>query len=81
MSASPSTDSSAAPAVLLHVLEAKHPLRTKPLGEIGAQVRNLQQAAWRDLASWYIARVSFNQLGEAWTETNEFRAGPITPTP
>lgn len=68
-------------ATLLHTLPVEHPLRTTPMGEIGAQVRNLQQSAWRDLATWYIARVTFNQLGTAWTETNEFRARLITSTP
>lgn len=59
---------------LLHELPADHPLRNTPLGEIGAEVRNLQSTLWRDLKTWYIGRCTYNQLGDSWTSTNEFRA-------
>ena len=59
--------------LLLGRLSSQDPLRNRPLGKIGAQVRNLQSSTWRDLAAWYIARCTFNELGDAWTDTNEFR--------
>lgn len=58
--------------VLLHTLPQGHPLRSAPL--LGAQCRNLLCKEWRDIGpSWAIAKASFDQLGEAWTCTTEFR--------
>ncbi len=59
---------------LLHELPAEHPLRTTPLRDIGAQVRNRVQTNWRDCSTWRIGASTYNALGPAWTETNDFRA-------
>ena len=61
--------------VLLHALPAGHPLRQMPLQ--GAQCRNLHSKEWRDIrGSWAIAGASFDQLGDSWTSTTEFRRAP-----
>jgi len=57
---------------LLHELPVGHDLRRLPL--LGAQCRNLRGGVWREIArSWGIASASYDQLGEAWTTTTEFR--------
>ena len=57
---------------LLHELPAGHELRRLPL--LGAQCRNLRSGVWREIArSWGIASATYDQLGEAWTTTTEFR--------
>lgn len=66
----------AAPApaahVLLHTLPLGHDLRVRPL--LGAQCRNLQSKEWRNIGpSWGIAGVSFDELGQSWKDTTEFR--------
>lgn len=58
---------------LLHELPIGHPLRGQPLGPMAAQCRNLHSKEWRDLARWHIARCAYDDLGEAWTATSEFR--------
>lgn len=58
---------------MLHQLPVCHNLRCMPLGCIDAEVRNVGSKTWRSLASWKIAKASFNQLGPVWTANNEFR--------
>ena len=58
---------------LLHELPRGHALRTRPLGQIAAQCRNRQGKEWRDVARWRIASASYDELGESWTSTSEFR--------
>lgn len=60
--------------MILHLLPSEHPLRNKPLGEIGAECRNCESTVWRSVATWHISKFTFNQLSIAWTHTNEFRA-------
>lgn len=63
--------------VLLHMLPVGHALRIAPL--LGAQCRNLHSKEWRDIRpSWGIAGDSFDQLGDSWTSTTEFRVAPNT---
>jgi hypothetical protein len=59
--------------LLLEELPPDHALRKLPLGSIGAQCRNRLSKEWRDLARWRIASCSFDDLGESWTSTSEFR--------
>jgi|GEM_PF-6499192 len=59
----------------LHELPVDHPLRCKPLAEIGAEVRNLHSTQWRKVEPrWGIARNRYNDLRGPWIEHNEFRA-------
>jgi hypothetical protein len=58
---------------LLHELARDHPLRRQPLGMLAAQCRNRHSKEWRDVARWRIASCAFDDLGEAWTTTSEFR--------
>lgn len=60
--------------VLLAELPPGHNLRTRPLGEVGAQCRNKLSKDWRDIERWRIATCSYDQLGSSWTDTSEFRA-------
>lgn len=63
----------------LHELPPGHELRTRPLA--GAQVRNRNSKLWRDITpSWAIAKNCYDQLGFAWTKTNEFRFKDEGPT-
>ncbi len=63
---------------LLHELPAGHELRRRPL--LGAQCRNLRSGVWREIArSWGIASATYDQLGEAWTSTTEFRVAIVDP--
>lgn len=50
-----------------------HVLRRQPLGSLGAQCRNRRSKEWSDVACWRIASSAFNDLGESWTATSEFR--------
>lgn len=50
-----------------------HVLRREPLGSLGAQCRNRQSKEWRDVVRWRIASCTFDELGESWTATSEFR--------
>lgn len=59
--------------VRLADLPRGHELRTRPLGEVGAECRNKLSKDWREMKRWAIARCSYDELGEAWTETSEFR--------
>jgi len=58
---------------LLGDLPVGHALRRQPLGLLGAQCRNRQSKEWRDVARWHIASCAFDELGESWTSTSEFR--------
>ncbi len=58
---------------LLDDLPIGHVLRRQPLGSLGAQCRNRRSKEWRDVARWRIASSAFNDLGESWTATSEFR--------
>lgn len=60
--------------VLLHELPADHRLRNAPLRDIGAEMRNRHQQNWRLCGTWHIGAASYNTLGAAWHECNEFRA-------
>ena len=59
---------------LLHTLPPDHPLRNTPLGEIRAEVRNLQSDKWRKVLLMRISQFDFNHLRGGWLSANEFRA-------
>ena len=59
--------------VLLGDLPRGHLFHTRPLGDLGAQCRNKLGKEWRDLKRWAIASYCYDQLGESWTATSEFR--------
>ncbi len=58
---------------MLHELPRGHVLRSRPLGLLAAQCRNRLGKEWRDVARWRIASASYDELGESWTSTSEFR--------
>ncbi len=58
---------------LLHELPRGHELRISQMGGLGAQCRNLLGKEWRDLSRWRIASSTYDELGESWTSTSEFR--------
>ncbi len=60
--------------MILGQLPKDHPLRNRPLSEIGARCKNLHTKTWRDCREWKIGAVTYNDLGTAWTETSEFHA-------
>ena len=60
--------------ILLHTLPVDHPLRNKPLGEIGAEIRHKAFNKWRPIGLWRIGKVNYNTLGTVWLDNNEFRA-------
>src|SRR5947208_13294046 len=59
--------------VVLGTLPRGHALRTAPLGPLGVECRNLLCKEWRCVARWAIASAAYDDLGEAWTRTSEFR--------
>jgi hypothetical protein len=69
-----------AAVVLLSELPRGHDLRTRPLGEVGAECRNKQGKEWRNVARWRIAANSYDDLGPSWTDTSEFRVRTVTGT-
>lgn len=69
-----------AAVVLLSELPRGHDLRTRPLGEVGAECRNKQGKEWRNVARWRIAANSYDDLGPSWTDTSEFRVRTVTST-
>lgn len=72
MTVRPSTDRS---YLMLAELPADHPLRSMPLVEAAAEVRNRGSVTWRPIQpGWLIAKASFNQLSGTWLENNEWRA-------
>lgn len=58
---------------MLHELPRGHVLRSRPLGLLAAQCRNRLGKEWRDVARWRIASASYDELGESWISTSEFR--------
>lgn len=64
--------------LLLHTLPQGHDLRRAKL--LGAQCRNLHSKEWRLISkNWGIAESCFDQLGDAWTHTTEFRRASNAP--
>lgn len=59
--------------ILLSSLPQEHELRNKKLKEISAEIRNKLSKAWRNPSTWKIGNFSYNELGDVWTELNEFR--------
>ena len=54
---------------ILNDLPVDHVLRNTPLAEIGAEYRWVKAKTWRRvLPSFRIATVSYNALGEVWTQ-------------
>lgn len=58
----------------LDTLEISHPLRTMPLRQIKAQMRNRLGTLWREVATWKIGATCYNDLAPFWHEYNEFKA-------
>ena len=60
---------------LLNDLPPSHPLRNKPLIEIGAQYQIKDSKIWATVTPPYgIAKKTFNQLGEVWTTWDKWKA-------
>jgi hypothetical protein len=57
----------------LKQLPTEHPLRNTPLGEIQAECRNILHTRWRPVATWRIARATFNELDPVWLECDDWR--------
>lgn len=59
----------------MHELPRGHFVRRLPLGELRAECRNKASTLWRPVyrPQWAIAKVCYDELGEAWTSTSEFR--------
>lgn len=62
--------------VSLPALPISHPLRNKPLAEIGAQYSNIHGAGkWTTVTAGFgIAKATFNDLTGTWIENNLWRA-------
>jgi hypothetical protein len=57
----------------LKTLPADHPLRNRPLAEIGAEYSN-RGGPWKQvLPSYRIAKACYNALGDIWTTHDEWR--------
>lgn len=64
----------------LGVLPVDHPLRNVPLVSIGAETRWRHGSQWEAVEfHWKIARLSFNDLGDAWVDNWEWRATVVFP--
>lgn len=46
--------------------------RNMKLKDLDAKCRNKLQKDWRPVAKWAIGNCTYNQLGDAWTDTSEF---------
>lgn len=58
----------------LKELPVDHKLRNTPLGQIHAEYQLIQSVMWNEVRpSFYIARVTFNQLSEVWTKWDQWR--------
>lgn len=69
------TQSDVAAGELLGNLSIEHVLRNSPLIEIGAEYRGRRSGQWKAVSPKYtIAQKSFNELGEAWTGYDDWRA-------
>lgn len=51
-----------------------HPLRNRPLGEIGAQVKSMTGDSFRSVETWKISPKCYNELDVVWTGYIAFRA-------
>ena len=61
--------------MLLKNLPKEHPLRNKPLIEIGAEYKRYDSKIWQAVTPPYgIAKKTYNDLGEVWTNWDEWRA-------
>ena len=61
--------------ILLATLPSDHPLRNKPLIEIGAQYKRYDSKVWQDVTPPYgIAKKCYNDLASVWTEFDEWRS-------
>ncbi len=59
----------------LYLLDPDHRLRNAPLSEIGAEYRSAGTKTWRRVGLQYrIAGHTFNELGESWVTSTEWRA-------
>lgn len=58
---------------LYTILDDAHPLSNRPLGTLGAEMRNKQSPTWRPVAHWPIGKTSYRDLRGPWKECNEFR--------
>ncbi len=59
----------------LHELDADHPNRNVSLIEIGAIYKGIREKTWREvLPSFGIAKITYNDLGETWTDGMEWKA-------
>jgi hypothetical protein len=64
----------------LKTLDIDHPLRNKPLVEIGAFYKPIGAIAWREVyPSFNIASKTFNQLAPCWTNHDEWKATKALP--
>ena len=61
--------------MILNNLPKDHPLRNKPLIDIGAEYKRYDSKIWQAVTPPYgIANKTYNDLGEVWTENDEWRA-------
>jgi hypothetical protein len=59
----------------LSQLPIEHPLRNTPLVDIGAHYKYRDGKVWQEIKATYgIAKVTYNQLGEAWTKYDIWKA-------
>lgn len=59
----------------LCMLDPDHRLRNAPLSKIGAEYRPAGTKTWKRVGPQYrIAGRTFNELGESWTASTEWRA-------
>jgi hypothetical protein len=59
----------------LSLLPTDHPLRNKPLIEIGAYYKAPHEKTWREVfPSFNIAKKTYNNLGLSWTANEIFKA-------
>lgn len=62
----------------LHTLDTDHPLRNTPLIQIGGQYKHMGDKVFREIfPNFAIAKVSYNQLAEVWTNNSVFICGHI----
>ena len=60
--------------ILLHTLPHDHPLRNKPLGEIGAEVNNMHYpGVWHSIFR-QLRPLTYNDIALDWSDDYMFRA-------
>lgn len=60
---------------MLAELDKDHPLRNRPLIEIGAEYKRYDSKIWQKVTQPYgIAKKCYNDLAPVWTEWDEWRA-------